>query len=97
MEGKYIEQYDIVSKFERLEDKVKDSELSFSQFAKMYSPTWQKKEKQNNIETTDIDYDGFNNNPINEEDISEDDNEKTEIKVLLDDNTTYNRGCGEKI
>ena len=51
-EGDYIEKYDIVSKFERIEDKVKDLELSFSQFSKMYSPTW--KEKQDKKESTDI-------------------------------------------
>ena len=39
-EGYFVEKYDIVSKFERLEDHIKDTKLSFSHFAKMYQPSW---------------------------------------------------------
>ena len=45
-DGYYVEKYDIVSKFERCKGK---KDLSFSQFAKMYSTAWKKKEKSNNL------------------------------------------------
>ena len=41
-DGFYVEKYDIISKYERREAGLE--ELSFSQFAKMYSPSWTFKE-----------------------------------------------------
>ena len=38
-DGYYVEKYDIVSKFERCKGK---KEMSYTQFAKMYTPVWKK-------------------------------------------------------
>ena len=56
-EGYFVEKYDIVSKFERCENKPNG--LSYCQFAKMYSPAWKDKEcKDDNHETNDSDMSG---------------------------------------
>ena len=51
-EGLYVEKYDIVSKYERREDGLE--ELSFSQFAKMYTSSWLYKYREENTNLTII-------------------------------------------
>ena len=48
-EGYYVEKYDIVSKYERSEEKPDD--LSFSHYAKMYKTAWKDKTSKNEKET----------------------------------------------
>ena len=50
-DGLYVEKYDIVSKYERREDGLE--ELSFSQFAKMYTSSWLYKNREENTNLTD--------------------------------------------
>ena len=67
-EGFYVEKYDTVSKFERKEDG--NDELSFSQFSKMYGPSWKYKESTDNDkqdETDDEDIEGGEVKNINHE------------------------------
>merc|ERR1712208_41531 len=40
-EGWFVEKYDIISKYERCKKSLKG--ISFSQYAKMYTPTWKEK------------------------------------------------------
>ena len=50
-EGLYVEKYDIISKYERSKNK---SGLSFSHFAKMFNPAWNKKEdNEENLDSED--------------------------------------------
>ena len=62
-EGFYVEKYDIVSKFERLHFKQDNhSELSFSHFAKMYSPAWKVKGDDTMAASEDLDVKDANEN-----------------------------------
>ena len=61
-DGDYVEKYDIVSKYERVEDKISDMELSYSQFAKMYTPAW-----KDNTENTESHNDEIDRSHENED------------------------------
>ena len=65
-DGLYVEKYDLISKFER---SLMDDILSFSQYAKMYTPAWKENKNKNNNED-------INNSDIDD---SECDQEETEL------------------
>ena len=62
-DGLYVEKYDTVSKFERKEDGNED--LSYSQFAKMYGPSWTYKENKN--DKNEVEKEGENQSDEDEE------------------------------
>ena len=73
-DGFYVEKYDIVSKYERLVKKEKD-EISFSHFAKMFSPSWKKKKsEEEDVEDINQEEDA-DNNQEDDENIDKEDGE----------------------
>ena len=59
-DGYFVEKYDIVSKFERCEKKP--VKLSYSHFAKMYSPAWTDKKSKRSGQTNTETYDSESSN-----------------------------------
>ena len=86
-DGFYVEKYDIVSKYERIKFKhEKDSEMSFSHFAKMYSPVWKIKKRYNSESESD--------NPDSEDegtyDMEEEEEQADKMKVIETNKNTGN-------
>ena len=97
-DGSYVEKYDIVSKFERLRfSSLGESDLTFSQYAKMYTPAWKVKEDTYDVSdsemSVDEDSDKETNDSSNRGEVVTEENKFNFVMKCLRPEGNCHEGC----